>query len=152
MLFSHLLRLGWALLQYTLSGSIYKPPSTQVGTHTAYCLFYGRGYKVELWEDWWEFRFTLHECLRTQLGHVCDIVFSGGEFLELSVGDVWGVYKLCVDESVRLGRGSRWCLLLSPSHMRTLHQITNIKAFWRKGTLIILVRVGRTVPAINRML
>ena len=92
--------------------------------------------------------------LRTQLGNVCDVVFSGGEFLELSVDDVWGVYKLCVDESVRLGRESRWCLLLSPSHMRTLHQITNIKAFWRKGTLIIiiLVRVSRTVAAINHML
>lgn len=58
---------------------------------------------------------------------------TGGELLQLSVDDVWGVYKLCVDDSVLLGRESDWCQLFSPPHLRTLHQINNIKAYWRKG-------------------
>ena len=56
----------------------------------------------------------------------------GREFVEVSIKDVWSMYKVCVDELVEQ-RESYWCQLLSLTNLQTLHQINNIKAFWKKG-------------------
>ena len=62
---------------------------------------------------------------------------SGKEFLSISSKDVLTLYKLCVDETAQALKPSYWCELISPLHLATLHRYSNVKAFWKKGSVTI---------------